>query len=113
MKVESYLIASTVNIAIGQRLVRRICPNCKTARKITASEIKSLSHVIRPEILEQQKEFYYGKGCKQCANSGYYGRIGIHEVLVPDTTIRDAVPNKEPAAVLKKYCLQAWHDYHC
>ena len=57
MKIESYLIASTVNIAIGQRLVRKICPNCKTERKMTPAELKSLTGVIPADILGKQKEF--------------------------------------------------------
>jgi len=55
MKIESYLIASTVNVAIGQRLVRKICEHCKTARAITPAEIKSLSGIVSPETLLREK----------------------------------------------------------
>jgi type II secretory ATPase GspE/PulE/Tfp pilus assembly ATPase PilB-like protein len=102
MKIESYLIASTVNVAIGQRLVRKICDNCKTSRKITVAELKSLGGVVPAEILERQDTFYYGKGCEQCGNTGYLGRVGIHEVLVPGPEVRDAVLNKESSVKLKE-----------
>ncbi|MCU0653163.1 MAG: GspE/PulE family protein [Candidatus Pacebacteria bacterium] len=101
MKIESYLIASTVNVAIGQRLVRRICPNCKTERKITAAELKSLGHVIPEDILGKKKEFYYGQGCDKCGKTGYSGRLGIHEVLVPDNSIREAVLKKASSGQIR------------
>ena len=107
MQIESFLIASTVNVAIGQRLVRKICPNCKTERKITAAEIKSLSGVIPPGILGGQKEFYYGQGCEKCGNTGYNGRIGIHEVLAPDAAIRDAVLRKASAGEVRQIAIKS------
>jgi len=101
MKIESYLIASTVNVAIGQRLLRKICPNCRTERKMTAAEIKSLSGVVPAKILEKQTDFSFGQGCDKCSHTGYIGRIGVHEVLVPDAAIREAVLNRETAGNLK------------
>lgn len=106
MKVESYLIASTVNVVVGQRLVRRICPNCKTKRKIADVEARSLRNVISPDILKAQSDFYYGKGCADCNGGGYYGRIGIHEVLFPDAKIREAVLRKEAAGTLKNIAVE-------
>jgi len=102
MKIESYLIASTVNAAIGQRLVRKICPHCKEARDITLAEAKSLGHVIPAKMLERQEEFFFGKGCAECGNTGYLGRVGIHEVLVPDDAIREAVLKRAAAGEIKK-----------
>jgi type II secretory ATPase GspE/PulE/Tfp pilus assembly ATPase PilB-like protein len=106
MKVESYLIASTVNVAIGQRLVRQICPNCKTSRNITLAEVKSLSGVIPAKILEKQDKFYYGKGCDKCSNTGYLGRLGIHEVLVPDEALREAILKKAAAGEINKVAVE-------
>ena len=94
MKIESFLIASTVNAAIGQRLVRQICPDCKTEKEITNAELKSLENIISKDILKKTRTFYYGTGCEKCAGTGYRGRVGIHEVLVPDPNIRDAILNK-------------------
>ncbi len=106
MKIESYLIASTVNAVIGQRLVRKICGNCKSERKITSAEMNSLNGVVPARILERQGNFYYGQGCDQCGLTGYNGRIGIHEVLVPDAVIREAVLNRDTAGNLKKIAVE-------
>lgn len=106
MKIESYLIASTVNIAIGQRLVRQICPDCKTEKKVTVAEIKSLENVISRDIFKKDKTFYYGKGCAKCANSGYCGRIGIYEVLAPDSFVREAVLNKASSGDIRQIAIK-------
>jgi type IV pilus assembly protein PilB len=105
MKVEPYLVASTVNIAIGQRLVRKICANCKTQKRITKAENKSLAEVLPPEI-KWRKTFYYGRGCEQCNGSGYQGRLGIHEVLVVDNDIREAILRKASASEIKKIAIK-------
>jgi type IV pilus assembly protein PilB len=105
MKIESYLIASTVSIAIGQRLVRKICPYCKTAREITPTEQKSLENFSLFWGTGSGKEYYYGAGCGQCNNTGFLGRLGVHEVLVPDEKIRDAVLNRQPAAEIRKIAI--------
>ncbi|MFZ3073966.1 MAG: GspE/PulE family protein [Minisyncoccales bacterium] len=105
MRIESYLIASTVNIAIGQRLARKICSNCKSTRAITSAELKSLSGVMPAEILESQKEFYFGRGCAECGNTGYRGRVGIQEVLVPDGPIREAVLRKASAGEVRRIAI--------
>ena len=97
MKIESFLIASTVNVAIGQRLVRKICADCKTAKEIIPAELKSLADVIPAQALSRKKTFYYGTGCDSCNNTGYRGRIGIHEVLVPDPALREAVLRRASA----------------
>ena len=98
MKIESFLIASTVNAAIGQRLLRKVCPECKTARKITEAEVKSLKNVIPGASMSVTDTFYFGKGCPLCNNTGYLGRVGIHEVLVPDARIREAILRKGSAS---------------
>lgn len=106
MGVESYLMASTVNAAIGQRLVRKICSNCKEVKKITELELKSLSGIVDERLLGGQNEFYFGKGCDKCANLGYRGRIGINEVLVPDAQIREAVLKRSSAGEIKKIAVK-------
>jgi len=104
MKIEPFLIASTVNIAIGQRLVRKICPDCKTQRKVSLAELQSLAKVVPQELLEKNKDqiFYYGKGCKNCNNTGYLGRIGIYEVLEVTDAIREAIMNRFNANEIKE-----------
>ncbi len=107
MQVESYLIASTVNVVIGQRLVRKICSHCKESRNITLAEAKSLSNVIPAKMLERQEKFFYGKGCDKCGQTGYLGRVGIHEVLVPDDPLRDAILKKAAAREIKKVAAES------
>ncbi len=101
MKIESFLIASTVNIAIGQRLVRKICSDCKTAKKLTEAEKKSLSEVFPAEWLKSAKQFYHGAGCAKCNNTGYKNRIVINEVLVVDEPIREAIMKRSTGSEIK------------
>ncbi|MBI5079512.1 type II/IV secretion system protein [Candidatus Wolfebacteria bacterium] len=91
MKIEPFLIASTVNVAIGQRLVRKICQDCRVKKKMSDAEFKSLSESLPPKLLGNRREFYVGKGCLKCNNSGYYGRLGIYEVLNVDEEMRQAI----------------------
>jgi len=101
LKIEPYLIASTVNIAIGQRLVRRICENCKVEFQITEQELNSLAGVVPADVLGKGNVFYKGEGCEKCNNSGYKGRVCINEVLVVDNIIRNAIHNKAAASEIK------------
>jgi type IV pilus assembly protein PilB len=105
MKIEPYLAASTVNIAIAQRLVRKICEKCKTFRKPTDAEIKSLSGLMSKEEATGKK-IYHGTGCEECTNTGYDGRIGIHEVLVVDNDIREGMLRKDSADNIKKIAVK-------
>lgn len=102
MKVEPFLVASTVNIAIGQRLVRKICDQCKTRRQLTAEERASLQTSLPASYAEQLVSLAEGRGCEACSQTGYHGRIGINEVLVVDQAIREAILRKAPASELKK-----------
>lgn len=89
MGIEPFLIGSALNIAIAQRLVRRICPYCKQEVEVTEEVIKSVEKELQiiPEDQRQEVDvskgvkFYRGKGCKECKNSGSIGRVGIYEVL--------------------------------
>ncbi|OGY63268.1 MAG: hypothetical protein A3I24_03795 [Candidatus Harrisonbacteria bacterium RIFCSPLOWO2_02_FULL_41_13b] len=97
MKVEPFLIASTVNVVIGQRLVRRICLHCKVEKQPSEGELKSLSEILPPEALKGKMVFYVGKGCKACDESGYLGRVGIHEVMEVEDEIRDGIMHRANA----------------
>ena len=79
MGIDPYLVASTVHVAIGQRLVRSICVACKKAYKQGA------------------ETFYKGVGCEKCHGSGYAGRLSINEVLVADQTVREAILRRASA----------------
>jgi len=91
MSVEPFLIASTVNIAIGQRLVRKICDDCRKSRDLSKVEIDSLKESLPDDVRITTKTFYYGEGCNKCGESGYRGRTGIYEVLEVTPTIRKAI----------------------
>ncbi len=102
MKIEPFLIASTVNLAIAQRLVRKICDNCKVPYKITKAEYESLSETFPAKLLENVDTFYRGQGCSQCNQTGYRGRISINEVLVTNDAIREAILQRESASKIKQ-----------
>lgn len=95
--VQPYLIASTVNAVMGQRLVRIICPDCKTKYQPEKAVVEVLrkqfnfdrlmkilaqENIIDSKITKfEDLEFYHGQGCDKCSNTGYKGRIGVHEIL--------------------------------
>lgn len=105
MGVEPFLIVSTVNIVIGQRLVRKICDSCKDKKKYSLSDLELLSSVLPQKLLEKEQTFFLGKGCEKCNGSGYYGRIGIYEVLEITEAIKEAVVMRMGASELKKIAL--------
>lgn len=108
MKVEPFLIASTVNVVIGQRLLRRICDECKVEFPITDTDIEGLKSAINADLLVKAKssKFYKGKGCPTCDDSGYKSRIGIHEVLFVDDEIREAVMRRANATEIQKIAIK-------
>lgn len=109
MGVEPFLVASSLVLASAQRLMRKICPNCKTAVDIPESALKrfGLSH----EDAERRgvKNFYHGKGCAKCNSTGYYGRIGILEALLIDDKVRDMIMKKVSSDVIKDYAVKELH----
>ncbi|MDP3956598.1 MAG: GspE/PulE family protein [bacterium] len=107
MKIEPFLITSTINIIIGQRLVRLICSHCKASKKLSADEIENLKQIIRPELLSTSHTFYEGQGCPECNHTGFKGRTGIHEVLEMSDVIRDLVMRHANAAEIKNAAVYA------
>ncbi len=116
MKVASFLIASTVNIIVAQRLVRRICPNCVQKYKLGKDIIKELedyfnmkdimevyrkNNLIKGSKTWEDLEFYKGKGCNQCKD-GYKGRMGIYEVLEVTAEIGDLVLKDSSSEIIVK-----------
>jgi type II secretory ATPase GspE/PulE/Tfp pilus assembly ATPase PilB-like protein len=106
MGVDGYLVASTINIAIAQRLVRKICPHCKEKVLMTEAAKENLKRIpfIGPDKIVQ--EFYRGKGCEKCGGSGYRGRVCINEVLVADDEIRAAILRKSSSSEIKKIAVK-------
>ena len=78
MGVEPFLISSTLEAVLGQRLLRSICPNCRTTYQPSQAFLDQLQ-LSRRDIGE--KNFFYGKGCDACNNTGYKGRKGIYELM--------------------------------
>lgn len=101
MNIEEYLVASTISIAIGQRLVRKICIDCKEKHTMTETLRESLRDTSFAKLIKKDQIFYKGGGCKKCNNSGYKGRICINEVLVADEIIREAILRKASASEIK------------
>lgn len=102
MGIDPYLVASTMNIAIAQRLVRKICDTCKAAATLSPSELESLSGLPVARPLSLIDTVYRGTGCDACAGSGYKGRVCINEVLVATPAIRDAILRKAPADEMRR-----------
>ena len=96
--LEPFLITATIEGIIAQRLVRKICRNCKTAYEPTEEALAELG--LRPEDVKG-KSFYYGKGCDQCNNTGYKGRTGIFEIMTFDDNIRELIMNHASTNVLR------------
>lgn len=99
MGVKPYLVASTVQGILAQRLVRTVCPSCREAYKPSPEEIDMLS--IVPGQLKDL-ELYKGKGCPTCNGTGFKGRMGIYELLVMNDNIRELVIESAPSATLCK-----------
>ena len=104
MDVEPFLIASTVNIVIGQRLVRKICEFCKVEKKFSEAELTEITDKLVTK--KPLSVFYEGKGCVKCGSSGYMGRIGIHEILEMSEGIREAIVKHQDASEIKKIAIK-------
>jgi type IV pilus assembly protein PilB len=99
MEVEPFLVTSSLEAVLAQRLVRKICKDCKTEYTPDDYVLKELG-LARKEI--EEKKFYYGAGCEGCNNTGYSGRTAICELLVMDDTIRDLVLQRVSTAEIRK-----------
>ena len=86
MGVEPYLIGAALNMALAQRLVRRICPKCRETYeppRTLRKAIERMGYAI--------DKFYKGLGCRKCRNTGYSGRVGVHELFIINDELRDAI----------------------
>ncbi|MEY4612122.1 MAG: hypothetical protein RL179_95 [Planctomycetota bacterium] len=104
MGLQSYLINACVEGVLAQRLVRRICVNCREEFVPGPDQLLELN--LTPEMVEGKK-FYYGKGCEICNNTGYKGRMGIHELLVMTDELRDMITNEASTDELRESCVKA------
>jgi type IV pilus assembly protein PilB len=99
MGVEPYLIASTIKGILAQRLIRKICDHCK-------EEYAPEPELLKKTGLKSGVKMFRGKGCRFCDKSGYHGRIGIFELLVPDQQVERMLVKRPSSDEVKQYCLQ-------
>jgi len=96
--VEPFLVTATLEGIIAERLVRKICEDCKTPFEPTEGQLMELG--LTPEDVKG-KEFYYGRGCDRCNNTGYRGRTGIFEIMTFNDEIRDLIMHQASTNVLR------------
>ncbi|MCX6807090.1 MAG: ATPase, T2SS/T4P/T4SS family [Candidatus Berkelbacteria bacterium] len=113
MKVEPFLIASSLNLVVAQRLCRKICEDCKTTQVLPSEtqsdilkEIKNMPQSLQKDFKNKELHFYKGKGCNVCNQSGYKGRIGIFEVLPVTESIKDLIIKRAPSTLISQVAIK-------
>lgn len=99
MGVEPYLISSALNLIVAQRLVRKICEHCKEEAQINPNVLEKFGF-MGDEI--KKSKIYHGKGCKECGNSGYRGRMPVYEMMVLSERIKEAILKGASSMELKR-----------
>lgn len=100
MGVEQFLVSSSLECLIAQRLVRLICPNCKTPAKNKEAILEQAKKDLG--TLPQNIEIYEGKGCQNCRFTGYHSRTGIHEIIVVTEPIREMILTRASSQQIKQ-----------
>jgi type IV pilus assembly protein PilB len=103
MGVEPFLISSTLEAVLGQRLLRSICPQCRTTYQPSEPLLAQLG-LSRRDI--GAKNFFYGKGCDACNQTGYKGRKGIYELLKITDPLRELINERAPTVTLKEKAIE-------
>jgi len=101
LNVAPYLVSASLQAVLAQRLVRKICPDCKQAAEVSNS-IKKAVEKWTGEV----PNFYRGLGCRKCRNTGYLGRIAIHELFIPDEEILDMITQNATLKELRKATIE-------
>jgi type IV pilus assembly protein PilB len=99
MGVEPFLICSSLVGVLSQRLIRRVCKDCKTAFEPTDEDLEALN-LERKDIGD--RKFYYGKGCSTCNETGYKGRKALVELLVMSNDIMNLISEAAPTSVIRE-----------
>ena len=107
MGVPSYLVASSVVAILAQRLVRTICPKCRAKYKPTEQEIVEAG--MPPEMVETAT-FMRGRGCSSCQKSGFRGRMGIYEMLMIDSSVRELIFRQASSQEIRDYAVSKGMD---
>jgi type IV pilus assembly protein PilB len=101
--LEPFLVTATLEAIVAQRLVRRICPNCKT--EFSPSEEMLMELALKPEDVGDRL-FHYGRGCDYCNNTGYRGRLGLYEIMVMDDHLRELVMRHASSNLLRQEAIK-------
>ncbi|HEX5398459.1 MAG TPA: GspE/PulE family protein [Verrucomicrobiae bacterium] len=103
MGIEPFLVASSVEAVMAQRLVRTICPHCKTEQRVEPDYLRKIGF---PEDEIATAKFWRGVGCEDCRQLGYQGRKGIYELLVVNESIRPFIMNRAPATTIAQHAME-------
>ena len=103
MGIEPFLVASSVEAVLAQRLVRTICPSCRSERKFDKEYLRKAGF---PENELDTAKFWQGTGCEECRQLGYQGRQGIYELLVVTEALRPLIMNRAPATTLAQKAME-------
>jgi len=104
MDVDVFLISSTVLCVLAQRLLRRVCPACKKPHKITPAQLRLFGY--SPKDISNAN-FQKGFGCGECAYTGYRGRLAVHEMLVLNEPVRDAILEKKTSYQIRNISIES------
>ncbi len=103
MGIEEFLIASSIEAVLAQRLLRRICLDCRQEHTPSVALIEQLE--LEPSMLAN-RQFYAGRGCDNCAKTGYRGRLGIFEILEVTESLRELIAAGEPSGAIRERAIQ-------
>jgi type II secretory ATPase GspE/PulE/Tfp pilus assembly ATPase PilB-like protein len=101
LNVAPYLVSASLIGVLAQRLVRKICPNCKTEYEPPVSIRRTVE-----ELSGKAEKFHRGVGCRKCRNTGHAGRIAIHELFVPDEEITEMINERVASKKLRAKALE-------
>lgn len=113
MKVEPFLMASTISLIVAQRLVRRVCPNCIQSYTVQEDQLpENLPKEVRKALLGGKRtvQLYKGNGCAVCNFRGTLGRVGIYETMEVDEAIRDLIMARASADVIRREAVRKGMD---
>ena len=103
MNIAPFLVSSTVACILAQRLLRRVCPECAVETTITPVQLKRLG--VAAEDLAGAR-FVKGRGCSACKQTGYQGRVGVYEVLIPNELVRSAVLEQRTSYEIRQISIE-------
>ncbi len=103
MGIEPFLVASSVEAVMAQRLVRTICPHCRVEQKVEPDYLRKIGF---PEAEIPTAKFWRGAGCEQCRQLGYQGRLGIYELLLVTEALRPLIMNRAPATTIAQKAIE-------